>query len=228
MKEQIIKEVRESNFQPTFIYSDSIDKVVDSINIPHEDYDLDLNGVVRSIIVSETYKGMKDIRTSPFIYSITLNDIFYYQNEILKVKQEKAALSNKSYPNIYIKTGLRTHSVKVGNWIPPLPLYLQEFSEELFPIQLKMKFTESDDMYFQFSTLTIKLFDKVITEEFYENENENDDRLLEILTEWYKYYETIHFLEDFNGRTGGIVINILSYLITSKYLINEKYLTNGR
>ncbi len=225
MKEQIIKEVRESNFQPTFIYTDSIDEAVDSINIPHEDYDLDLDNIVKSIIEKELSNGFNDTTNHPFIYSISLNKIFEWQKEILKVKQEKAALSNKSYHNLYIKTGLRTHSVKVGNWNPPPPLYLQEFSELLFPIQFKRDLIESEEVIYQDNFLNLRMFKDT---PYPYNINDNEADLIPILTEWYKYYQTVHFLEDFNGRTGGIVINILSYLITGKYLINEKYLTNGR
>ena len=39
------------------------------------------------------------------------------------------------------------------------------------------------------------------------------------LTQWYKICMTCHYWDDLNGRIGGIVINILSYILTGKYLI---------
>ncbi len=220
MKNQIINEVRTSNFQPTFKFTDNLKEAVDSINRPHEDYDLDLNDVVKSIIEEESLKGFTDTTTNPFIYAISLNKIFEWQKKILKVKLEKAELSNKSYPNLYIKIGLRTHSVKVGNWNPPPPLFLQEFSELLFPIELRINYIDHNDLIYQDNFLELPLFNKTVYP-FFTDDNESD--LIYFLEEWYKYYQTVHFLEDFNGRTGGILINVLSYLITGKYLINESY-----
>ena len=50
----------------------------------------------------------------------------------------------------------------------------------------------------------------------------NDDSANFHLTYWYQIFETIHFFEDLNGRLGGIIINILSYILTGKYLIKKQ------
>ena len=47
--------------------------------------------------------------------------------------------------------------------------------------------------------------------------------VLERLTEWYKTFEHIHFFEDLNGRLGGIVINILSFLLCENFMIKATY-----
>lgn len=42
------------------------------------------------------------------------------------------------------------------------------------------------------------------------------------LEEWYKNFETIHPFQDGNGRIGGIVIAILSYLKNKKFLTHKQ------
>lgn len=42
--------------------------------------------------------------------------------------------------------------------------------------------------------------------------------------EWFKHFQTIHPLNDLNGRVGGLILNIMSYHIYRKYVVNRHYL----
>lgn len=43
------------------------------------------------------------------------------------------------------------------------------------------------------------------------------------IVHWFKMFETIHPLNDLNGRVGGIVMNIYSEVVNGHYLVDEKY-----
>ncbi len=111
-------------------------------------------------------------------------------------------------PNQHINLGLRQINVKVGDWTPPNPVFLEELKEMCFPIGVdiiknnSIKWLETQQIGLVPNT------DIIDYEELYLSE----------IIEWYKVFETIHFFEDLNGRIGGIVINILSYCLTGKYL----------
>lgn len=42
--------------------------------------------------------------------------------------------------------------------------------------------------------------------------------------EWFKHFQTIHPLNDLNGRVGGLILNIMSYHLYRKYVVNRHYL----
>jgi hypothetical protein len=196
-KSQIILEVETSDFQPRFSFTDDIDSVVDDINRPHEDYFLGFNDKVKEIIQREI-----EYAQSVDNYSILFADVCNWQKELFEYKKEKIyQLQNNSddklkekaigLPNQHINLGLRQVSVKVGRWTPPGPIFLEELKSMNFPISVEIVKSLCD--------------------------SDEDVRLY--LTDWYKIFQTIHMFEDFNGRLGGIVINILSYIVNGHYLI---------
>lgn len=223
-KEDILNEVATSNWQPKFEFTNNLDLVVDSILKPHEDYFLGLHSKVKEIIEREierlsgfNFGRLFNLRDS----QITFEDICNWQKELFKYKKcligntqiqsetyqtteeykkmfpalyEYKLFANKvkNLPNQYINLGLRKINVKVGDWTPPHPMFLEDLKEMCFPV----------------------VPDKVRV---------TNEEVLDALTQWYKIFQTIYFFEDLNGRVGGIVINILSYVLTGKYLIkNEK------
>lgn len=224
-QEQIFNEVANSNWQPTFTGTFSLDEAVDSILKPHEDYFLGLHDKVKEIIEREIHyaKTISD-------YRITFADICNWQKELFEHKIEIIDRnirninpdedwffgrdSTKIYidlPNQYINLGLRKTSVKVGNWRPPHPIILDELKEMCFPISVNLN--EDRLSFFIHGWVGAK--------------RDTKKQLLSCLTEWFKIFQTIHFLEDLNGRVGGIVINILYHLLTGEYLINSEYDAGG-
>lgn len=196
-KEQILNEVATSNWQPQFEFTIDLDAVVDSINKPHEDYFLGMNPVVKEIIE----RGIKHcignrIYDDNYNYQITFADVCNWQKELFEYKK-------RIIRNQYINLGLRTTNVKVGNWNPPAPYFLEDLKEMCFPIVLNQNDT--------LKLGTICEGGSIFT----------DDQIKFWLTKWYKIFETIAYMEDLNGRLGGIVINILSYILTGKYLIKK-------
>lgn len=232
-KEQILNEVSTSTWQPVFEFTDDLDKVVDDILEPHEDYFLGLHRKVKEIIereidyFTEYHKQCVSAgEPEQAYYQITFADVCNWQKELFEYKKDlikghSLTLSNINWqavansqstlnklrvseqaiklPNQHIELGLRTTNVTVGNWTPPHPIFLEELKSMCFPINLD---TFCDDLCDDFSFVDpLSIKDK--------------------LTEWYKVFETVHYFSDLNGRVGGIVINILSYLLTGKYLINS-------
>lgn len=246
-KEQILKEVANSSWQPEFEFTDDLDKVVDAILKPHEDYFLGLHSKVKEIIereinyFTEYHKQCQSAgEPEQFYYTITFADVCNWQKELFEHKKgiingHSLTLSNVNWqaaaksqstlnklrkseqaiklPNQHIELGLRTSIVTVGQWTPPHPIYLEDLKEMCFPISV----TNSEGKSTQIQVS--------IGNTWFYVTNREDVRLqiLYYLTEWYKVFETIHFLNDLNGRVGGIVINVLSYLLIGKYLINTNY-----
>jgi hypothetical protein len=225
-KEQILLEVETSKFQPEFEFTKNLDDVVDNINKPHEDYFLGLNSKVKEIIEKEI-----EYANTVENYQITFADVCNWQKELFKYKQKvignliskfnqdsnqelgngyrfvrsfqetenDIAIKCKNLPNQHINLGLRQTNVKVGQWTPPTPTFLEDLKKMCFPISTG-KVTVNCENSFGFV---------------------DSNEIKEYLTEWYKTFQTIHFFEDFNGRLGGVVINILSYILTEKYLIRS-------
>ena len=210
-KQDILQQVIDSNWQPEFEFTDNLDAVVDSILKPHEDYFLGLHSKVQEIIEREI-SFAKDVDA----YKITFADVCNWQKELFEhklqlvnenlqdVNHSKSSKMDglkyyKTLPNLHINLGLRDTIVRVGNWIPPHPMFLEDLKEMCFPINSNSFCDDLCDSFSFTDSLAIK----------------------EKLTEWYKVFESIHFYNDLNGRVGGIVINILSYLLTGKYLINK-------
>ena len=259
-KEQILKEVANSNWQPTFKFTDDLDAVVDSILQPHEDYFLGLHGKVKEIIEREiknrTDTSILQIVIPEAVNSITFADVCNWQKELFEYKKyqmrewtdranciEQANLKPyeisdrevlikciNNLPNQYINLGLRSTNVIVGNFIPPHPMFLVDLKEMCFPIIIENSsykrnsidiysqlYMGNEFVWFQGDYVDTNDFENPIIDEI-----NLESSLLNELTNWYKLFNQIHFFEDLNGRIGGIVINILSYILTNKYLINEQ------
>lgn len=210
MKDKILQEIKTSLWQPKFEFTNDLDKVVDDILKPHEDYFLKLHSKVKEIIEREV-KYAEDNEN----YSITFVDVCNWQKELLDFKlqiiDDYGTFKAVNLPNQYITLGLRQSNVKVGNWTPPEPMFLEELKSMCFPITMDFDCRRrfSLDYSWQIEGLVAHL---ITDEENFEQE------LLLALTEWYKKFQTIHFFEDLNGRLGGIIINIISQITTNKFI----------
>jgi len=246
-QEQILSEVANSDWQPEFEFTDDLDAVVDSILKLHEDYFLGLHNKVKEIIEREIECAQNqecggnmqwvddDMNGTDFykclscghiqnsseycyndkLYQITFANVCDWQKELFEYKLNlcnrilnkddgcnvKLTQSVLYLPNTNINLGLRTTNVKVGNWTPPAPMFLEELKEMCFPIKIENNILN----------LPLSLTYSV-------DQNLYKDKL----TEWYKICMTTHFWNDLNGRLGGIVINILSFILTGKYLISKR------
>lgn len=232
-KNQILEEVANSTWQPEFEFTDDLPAVIDKILKSHEDYFLKLHDRVKEIIQRESEYAKHIIDTRKYQqhnidssdmkhftkaidnYQITFADVCNWQKELFEHKKRIIHFSKKdaqeygdfydlnkliNLPNQHINLGLRQTNVKVDNWNLPAPMFLENLKEMCFPLYVTDRLTIN-----QHST---ECFD-------------NDD-ILNTLTKWYKIFQTIHFFEDLNGKLGGIVINILSYILTGKYLISKQ------
>jgi hypothetical protein len=246
-RQDILNEVTNGKWQPQFEFTDDLDAVVDSILKPHEDYFLGLHSKVKDIIEREIefakplssflkessygingkkgWEIQQDLKNN---YKIIFADVCNWQKELFEYKKSiiqeyynelnddlsidgAMRLSSKirmieSLPNQHINLGLRTTNVKVGDWNPPHPMFLEDLKEMCFPI----KIDEVDLSWWNYRTAKEKC-----TLFYFEKD------VLNSLTEWYKTLEVCHYFCDLNGRLGGIVINILSYILTGKYLIRK-------
>jgi hypothetical protein len=219
-KEQILTEVANSNWQPEFEFTDDLDAVVDSILKPQEDYFLGLHSKVKGIIQREIlFRDSNETKNVGIRFADVCNwqkELFKYKNQIISEYYEELnenlsidgamRLSSKirmieNLPNQHINLGLRTTNVKVGEWTPPAPMFLEDLKSKCFPISIE---NEGYNL-------------KIAGDSHIGYPND----MLRWLTEWYKTFEVIHFFEDLNGRLGGIIINILSYILTGKYLIQK-------
>lgn len=242
---EILQEVTTSSWQPVFHYTDNLDEVVDNILKPHEDYFLKLHSKVKEIIQREI-----DFATLNEVYEINFHMLCQWQKELFEFKKyivhKKSCKNIDMYedgdvdleqfnyyqdkldelPNLYIKLGLRTTNVKVGDWTPPHPMFLEDLKSMCFPILRKEELVAREK---EFDTQWVLKFPKSEKHESYFTYSSEEkvlrfdsfgynQAILDSLTEWYKTFETIHFFEDLNGRLGGIVVAILSYLMRQNYL----------
>ena len=218
--QDILNEVATSKWQPEFKFTDDLDEVVDSILKPHEDYFLGLHSKVKEIIEREI-----SYATTVDTYQITFADACNWQKELFEYKKFiiRNAISLKTYGdmddiikankaakllNQNIRVGLKQYPVTLGEWIPPAPMFLEDLKGMCFPLKI------SDN---EFLTLP-----DCYDEGLIKNSKVDDDYFKYWITQWYKICMTCHYWDDLNGRVGGIVINILSYILTGKYLIKCK------
>ena len=242
-KQDILQEIVDSNWQPVFEFTDNLDSVVDSILKPHEDYFLGLHSKVQEIIEREiSFAQHVDS------YKITFADVCNWQKElfdykmsiihrqIFNLRQTPGNIGTirhlEKLPNQHINLGLRTTTVKVGDWTPPHPMFLEDLKEMCFSIDLEFTTKTTIDYGWYVNTCLNAMHIDDFIYDYHSIDNYKIDyekyekEVINHLTEWYKVFETIHFFNDLNGRVGGIVINILSYLLTGKYLININYNNN--
>ena len=248
-KEQILNEVATSKWQPEFEVTDNLDAVVDSILKPHEDYFLGLHSKVKEIIL-RGIECANELKQENVEYTITFGLVCNWQKELFEHKKEliefhynnsshsticpddlddeeedkwyvqqkhhtDCYIKSKTLSNLHINLGLRQTNVKVGDWNPPHPMFLEDLKEMCFPVKV-----ENSLIYLPNNNTFIGGVFGSKQSEFF-SEEEQHKMLLYQLTYWYKIFQTCHYFSDLNGRMGGIVINILSYILTNKYLIRK-------
>lgn len=227
-KKQLLEMFETDNFKPELKLTDSLEEAIELVLKPHEDYFLGLHSKVKKMIEREikdrTDSSILQIIVPESVNSITFADICNWQKELFEHKKyqiqewiEKAncieqydikpyeisdrdALLKRinNLPNQEINLGLRQKEVTVSGRKCPPPMLLEELKEFCFPI---------------------KIDDDIVSIHYREICHGRDNKqLLNTLTDWYKLFNQIHFFEDLNGRLGGIVVNILSHILTGKYV----------
>ena len=136
---------------------------------------------------------IKDVFPETDAYAIDVQDLLNWQEEILR----PLTLLDGKY-----MIGYRRDNREVNGQQAPASM-----TEICFPVKT---ITEDND-------ITVYLLGTRLEKE--EGMIQDKDFILEILTDWYKIFQSVHFYNDLNGRVGGIVINIISYILTGKYLI---------
>jgi hypothetical protein len=192
--QDIINEVESSSWQPEFEWVSSLREVSDRINAPHEDYPL---GVRPTIDMIEGFAGVDKItwadacNIQKFLFTAKQDQIRNAVEDSNKCIDEpglsihRVAGKYECLPNLHINLGLRKVEVKVGEWNPPHPMFLQDLVNAIFPVFLT-------DM------------------PFVHDRQKQISSHIELI-EWYKLFETIHPFEDLNGRVGGIIVAALSH-----------------
>lgn len=162
--QDIINEVKTSKWQPQFEFTDNFDYAVDSILIPHEDYFLKLHDKVKEIILSEVEfaktQTSADFNYLP-IFEIGIREIFTYQKMLFDDKFKKVVQTGAYHlPNRYIPMGYRQHSVKLPNFVPPMPMYVPTLLENIIPVKIengkmsnKIGITDLTEFYKVFQTI---------------------------------------------------------------------------
>lgn len=118
--EQILDEVSTSKWQPEFIWVDSVEECADLINRPHEDYPLGVQGTIDMI---------REFEGSGMISWPNAQNI---QKYVYESKND----------GTYLNIGIRQVAVKVGDWVPPHPMFLPKFIDQIFPIFHDRNLTE--------------------------------------------------------------------------------------
>lgn len=195
--QQLVQEIENSSWQPKFIESSDLDFVADAINLPHEDYPLNVNKT------KDIIKEFCDLKYNSFTWRDAIEiqtELFRNKiSEINRLEEPKKTIA-WNLPNLYIDMGLRNHDVCVGQWNPPTPLMLPNLINYIFPC----------------------------TSTFYTNEVLIINDIFELdfkairLDYWYKLFQTIHPLNDLNGRVGGIIIAVLNFYHKGVYLTVER------
>lgn len=138
--DNIITEVKTSNWQPEFVLYQTIHDVAEAINRPHEDYPI---GVEATVEMIEHHRGME---------RITFADACNIQKYLFDAKVKIANEQGLTLPNLHINLGLRQTEVKVGSWTPPHPMFLPDFVRNLFPVYAS-DWQSLVDWYKQFQTV---------------------------------------------------------------------------
>jgi hypothetical protein len=238
-KKDILNQVTNSKWQPEFEFTDNINDAVDSILKPHEDYGLGLHSELIKILEEEeelASDGQDLLINISWILDVQKR---LYNHKLSLLTEEWYWLPNTNLHNETGGLGLRNRAVQVGSWIPPGHYLIPILLDMCLPIMINWdsSLTFSMDYYAQTSLSEIASFHSVDTVKYDNNDSmwsggygwyqELQDKyeadILKGLTQWYKVFETIHPLNDLNGRVGGLIINIVSHNLTGKYLINKEY-----
>ena len=233
-KQDILNEVANSKWQPEFEFTDNINDAVDSILKPHEDYGLRLHSELIKILEEE-----EELASNGQDLLINIGWLLDVQKRVYDHKLSLLTDEFAWLPNLHIDLGMRNTAVQVGNWIPPKHYLIPILLDMCLPIMINWdcSMCGSMDYYAATSLSEIASFNSIDTVEHNGNdtfgsggygwskklEDKYNEQVKEALTQWYKVFETIHPLNDLNGRVGGLIINIVSHNLTGKYLINKEY-----
>jgi hypothetical protein len=238
-KKDILNEVANSEWQPEFEFTDSINDAVDSILKPHEDYGLGLHSELIKILEEE--KELSDNGQDLLINISWILDVQkrLYDHKLSLLTEEWYWLPNTNLHNEAGGLGLRNRAVEVKGWIPPKHYLIPILLDMCLPIMINWDCSVcgSMDYYAATSLSEIASFNSVDTVHYSGNntfgsggygwypvlQDKYEADILKGLTQWYKVFEAIHPLNDLNGRVGGLIINIVSHNLTGKYLINKEY-----
>jgi hypothetical protein len=159
-------------------------------------------------------------------YSLLSHSQSYYSEGQFISDDDTDYWKINNLPNQHINLGLRQKEVTVSGRKCPHPMLLEELKELCFPIDIQWGLFKRNSIdyyhqlhlgnrfvWFESAYVDTENFDNPIIDKI-----NLEDSLLNELTNWYKLFNQIHFFEDLNGRLGGIVVNILSHILTGKYV----------
>ena len=175
--ETLLNEVAISKWQPKFKFTDDLALVADKINQPHEDYPClvdQTREVIELFAHSAPYRDLRDISWSS---AQGIQKILW--------KHKEKELGG------YIELGARKVMVTVGDFVPPIPFYVEDLIEGVFKRFHDQSFNWDDEQY-----------------------------TIDTLTQFFKEFETVHPFTDLNGRVGNIILNIASCHLTGKWIIS--------
>jgi hypothetical protein len=238
-KKDILNEVANSEWQPEFEFTDSINDAVDSILKPHEDYGLGLHSELIKILEEEeelASDGQDLLINISWILDLQKR---LYDHKLSLITEEWYWLPNTNLHNEAGGLGLRNRAVEVKGWIPPKHYLIPILLDMCLPIMINWDCSVCGSMDYYAAT-SLSEIDSLNSQDCVEYdgntdfgsggyswnselEDEYNNKVKEALTQWYKVFETIHPLNDLNGRVGGLIINIVSHNLTGKYLINKEY-----
>jgi hypothetical protein len=190
----ILNEVESSSWQPEFEWVSSSKEVSEKINSPHEDYPL---GVRPTMDMINAFAGVEKItwadacNIQKFLFTAKQDQIKNAVEDSDKYLDEpelsihEVAGKYERLPNLHINLGMRKTEVKVGDWNPPHPMFIQDLIEQIFSVSWHVQTQKFCIPHYKLGTIS-PIF-------------------------WYKLFETIHPFEDLNGRVGGIIVAVLSH-----------------
>ena len=213
---KVIHQTKVSKWQPTMTFSNNLMEVAECINFGHEDYGIliDMTAFIIKTLIAEnktTFYWEDICKIQVDLYDKKKELVFLEKEKYHAMVANNAKGKRKQFkhvsrllrlPNQNINLGKRLKFVKVGEWKPPSTLYLDILLNNILPVSV--------------TEIGTKSFKNIITD--------YDINLLN----WYKLFETIHPLEDLNGRTGGIVVAVLSYLKYGYFLTPPKVNSKGK